>query len=179
VLFMLLTSCVESVYIPDPIDPRLPKYTEVGNNVGGALLNDKLWKSEVIYDFWGSASRIPIIRSYQDSISIAFDGELNDDNYAEISVGLDDITINQLADLTTLSGRKFSLDGNAAVAWLTGLGCGKPSTRGQVYFRSVSYSSEYKSITLSGTFSFVVEDCAGVKVEVTYGRFDFEIFRLN
>lgn len=39
---LFLTSC-DAVFVPDPVDPRLPKYTEDGNNVAGALVNGDLW----------------------------------------------------------------------------------------------------------------------------------------
>ena len=52
-LFLLALVSCEGIFIPDPIDPRLPKYTEKGYNAAGAFINKDVWKSvdESSYDF--------------------------------------------------------------------------------------------------------------------------------
>lgn len=47
---LVMNSC-SGEFIPDPIDPRLPKYTEEGNNVAGAFINDNTWESVVSIGF--------------------------------------------------------------------------------------------------------------------------------
>src|SRR6478752_4585042 len=89
VLAFLLIAC-ESLYIPDPIDPRLPKYTDRGNDVGGALVNGRLWKSVVTHDWIYGSQYVPTLHYYsdQDSLDIVFSGYLEGDLYTKISFGL-------------------------------------------------------------------------------------------
>ncbi len=63
---VFLIAC-DNIFVPDPIDPRLPKYTEEGYETGGAFINDSLWKSV-------NDSRHITIWKKQDSIVIMLEG---------------------------------------------------------------------------------------------------------
>ena len=39
-LSICITSCDTYEFNPDPIDPRLPSYSEEGKNTGGGYIND-------------------------------------------------------------------------------------------------------------------------------------------
>jgi hypothetical protein len=44
-LLLLMQACKQENFKPDRRDSRLPKYTERGNQVGGALINNVAWKT--------------------------------------------------------------------------------------------------------------------------------------
>ena len=182
-LVLLSTVSCEPIYIPDPIDPRLPKYTESGNNVAGALINDKLWKSESYFDWFWVVSNDPSVFYLLDgdSVSIQFRGNTVGEayGYGMISFGLKNARVKSLASLQNLEGRKFELGNNDnAVTLETGSGCNQWGT-GQIYFRSVKYSSARVVATISGTFGFDIVDPVCGNLSVTYGRFDMEISRIQ
>src|SRR6188768_698816 len=111
ILAFLFTAC-ESIYIPDPIDPRLPKYTDRGNDVGGALVNGRLWRSVVVHDWFYGSSNMPILyyNADRDSLGIVFKGKMEGDEYVEISFGLSEVGgIDRLASMEKLTGKKFPL----------------------------------------------------------------------
>ncbi|MEO7987935.1 MAG: hypothetical protein ABI663_00235 [Chryseolinea sp.] len=170
------SSC-EPIYIPDPIDPRLPKYTEDGNNVAGAFINDELWKSEY-FPGWFSTSGEPMIQyfSSRDSLSITFFGAIDEPYYYEdISFGFRGLGVTSLAELVKLNETKIELDGiNSTANAYRSSDCVAPGS-GQLYFRSMTFNTETGHLTLSGTFGFNQDDPACGKISVTYGRFDFTV----
>src|ERR1035437_590386 len=74
---LALLSC-EGLYIPDPIDPRLPKYTENGNDVAGAIINNIYWTSVERIGFQTTSYKPYIITSaITDSLVIQFSGKMS------------------------------------------------------------------------------------------------------
>ncbi len=171
------SSC-EPIYIPDPIDPRLPKYTDDGNNVAGAFINDNLWRSEY-FPSWFGPNNEPEIRyfSNRDSISITFIGAVDEPNYyGDISFGFRGFGVTSLAELVELNETKIELDGITSTAnAYRSSDCVAPGI-GQLYFRSMTFNAETGHLTLSGTFGFNQEDPACGNISVTYGRFDFAVY---
>lgn len=173
---LTLVSC-EGLFIPDPIDPRLPKYTENGNNVAGAFINDESWKSVVSYGFMTASDKPTIITSdINDSLVILFEGNILN-HYTAIEFHLTGLNIHRFEDLILLKNRKIQLDGltNAGVIrydnsrdYLVSNG-----GIGQIYIRYVTFNNLSDKVILSGTFGFTTNDTASGNKEVSYGRFDY------
>ncbi|MEO8471913.1 MAG: hypothetical protein ABI477_06955 [Chryseolinea sp.] len=180
VLVLLSAMSCEPLYIPDPIDPRLPKYTESGNNVAGALINDQLWKSDIEYGWFGGFYAPDVYYIVNgDSLVIDFRGGMGENDYINISFALKGARVTNLGSMLNLAGEKFKLgNGDNAVSIARDSGCNQMGT-GQVYFRSVTYDSVNQIITLSGTFGFNVVDSVCGDVDVTYGRFDVRIVHIS
>jgi hypothetical protein len=51
-LFFILVSCDDS-FEADPVDPRLPSYSEIGKNEAGAFINESPWVARIISTFYG------------------------------------------------------------------------------------------------------------------------------
>jgi hypothetical protein len=176
-LFLFLIAC-DGIFVPDPIDPRIPKYTEEGNNVAGAFINDKVWESIVTVGFPYTYNG-PFITVWQesDSLLLRFNGN-SDGKSPAIEFHLTGLNISRFEDLITLEGRKIQLDGiknagyyieNYAPSIYDNKGVG------QIYFRNVRMESSSSGIILSGTFGFSINDSDGKMIRVTSGRFDYRI----
>jgi hypothetical protein len=167
------------IFVPDPIDPRLPKYTESGNNVAGAFVNNKVWESTVtwgLYDFFDTPEFY--VWPEKDSVVIRFSGNTGDES-AYIEFHLKDWNIADFEDISKLSGLKIELDGNENSAYYIE-GSNYPEAYkykgiGQFYPKNIQLNDSLTSATISGTFGFTVTDSVGVNTKVTYGRFDYRI----
>ena len=181
---LALVSC-ESVFIPDPIDPRLPKYTESGINTAGAFVNQEVWKSAVKYGFMTSYNK-PYLTVYsnKDSLVLSFDGQIvkGDNVLADyyISFYLKDLNIHTFSDLKTLENKKIQLDGVKNYSAFTkrdnsssNIICKGTAGIGQIYFRNVEVNASQNSVILSGTFGFTITNLNCGTTEVSYGRFDY------
>lgn len=178
IVISLSTSSCEPTYILDPIDPRLPKYTDDGNNVAGAYINGNIWKSKYFHSLFGSSGD-PIIHYFSDidSLSITFLGSVDPPYYyGDISFGFRGHKITSLAELAEWNDTKIELDGvkNTANAYQS-YDCLRPGV-GQIYFRSMRYNAETGHLTLSGTFGFNQDDFVCGRISVTSGRFDFQVY---
>lgn len=182
VLYTLTLSSCAGDFILDPVDPRLPKYTEDGNNVAGAFINQEVWKSIVHYELLKVIDK-PVITSYNnnDSLIIKFDGEKT--NYSvSLEFHLTGLNITKFDDLIFLKGRKIPLDGlkNVGICItyknsphsLYSFGAGGI---GQLYFRNVNIDKSSEKAILSGTFGFTSKDSICGTIEISYGRFDYVI----
>ena len=116
-LLIYFESCLQEKFIPDPADPRLPKYTESGNEVAGALINNIAWKSEFFVGFDNPSVDPCYLTNYLrgDSATIEFVGECNQgpSKGSPISffVSLTSFQIPFVNDLAALSGQTFTIDG--------------------------------------------------------------------
>jgi hypothetical protein len=179
--FIILSSC-SGIFVPDPIDPRLPKYTEEGNNVAGAFIDDGFWKSVVKFGLF-TTDDAPSVISWPtgDSITINFGGE---DSYgrSDIEFHLRGLKINSFEDLLRLNDKKIQLDGVSNSGYYTKNYDPTSYTNkgiGQIYFRNVSSKDSTSLITLSGTFGFTVDGTGGASIKISYGRFDYKIDQFN
>lgn len=185
VLFLALNSCI-GTFVPDPVDPRIPKYTEDGNNVAGSFINDNIWESIVTTGFFNSNDQ-PFITAWQenDSLVLRFNGNTAGKS-SSIEFHLTGLKISKFEDILTLNGNKIQLDGikNAGYYTESDNSSGYDNKGvGQIYFKHVSIKGSNvstgeqpsKIIIISGTFGFLVNDSDEKITKVTSGRFDYRI----
>ena len=184
-------SC-DSNFIPDPIDPRLPKYSNGGYNTAGALINHDVWISrsytESYWDAgWGAPEWIEIFHngssiiadSTNNSLILHFFGLISTDS-TTLEFHLTGLNINAINDFSYLKEQKIQLDGTANMGVCIRYRGTNDSTKyikkggvGQLYIKNVSVIDSLKSTTLSGTFGFSVNPSTADTFEVSYGRFDY------
>ena len=174
-LCMLLCVACEGTFVLDPIDPRLPKYTETGNNVAGAEINGDFWKSVSKSGFmYADLSHSIAIIPLQDSLSVQFEGVVTYGDVIDLQFNLKGLNIHKFEDLLLLRGKKIALDGvQKAGVFIRNTYDTYKAGIGQIYFKNASINSAGNVITLSGTFGFTVKDGAGKNIEISYGRFDY------
>lgn len=177
-IFFVQTSC-EGIFIPDPIDPRLPKYTEEGNNVAGALIDNKIWKSVVSYGFPYNTGDTPSLTVWQeqDSLKLRFTGSSQGSN-ASVEFHMKGLGITKFEDLIDLEGQKISLDGlNSAGYYIEKYTPFAYDHKGigQIYFRSIHLNDSHSDIIISGTFGFSLLNTHDRIIKITSGRFDYSI----
>jgi hypothetical protein len=171
-------ACEQTIVLPDPVDPRLPMYTEKGYNRGGAFINDVIWisdRSRTI--FLNDSSPLLLIYPDLDSASLTFYGYLPGAGYgASIQFYLNDFEVNDASEITKLEGRTFMIDG-VTNKGMVDVYAGKSrlcSVTGQLLIKYAQPTSGGK-IILSGTFGMKTDDGCADPREVTYGRFDFYV----
>ena len=180
VILLLIYSCTSN-FIPDPIDPRLPKYTESGNNVAGAMVNDLVWKSEVRLGIFYGSNDLPYYQLYpeKDSLVITFDGGIDSRSVA-LKFHLSGMGITSYEDFDQLSGQKIELDGINSYASYVEYASSYANLNkgvGQIYFRSVQLDED--RYILSGTFGFVQKWQGESSMKVSYGRFDYKLSKAD
>lgn len=176
-IIFFLVSC-RGKFVPDPIDPDLPKYSAKGHDTAGAMVNGKVWRAVIrCGGFLGCSNEMTIQPVDSSSIEIRFEGEILDQNKIEeqgfgFSIILEDVYLTKLKDLEKLSGMKYDL-GNGHYAYADEFGndvmC--TSSRGQLFFNEIELKNE--GYIIAGTFGFVIEGENCKKVEVYSGRFDY------
>lgn len=177
VAVLLLPSC-DGVFVPDPIDPRLPKYTEDGNNAAGAFIGDNVWTSIMESDFPDTTYHEPVIFLYSqnDSLRVIFDGVSPIFQFIEFRFCIAPAT--QLRELVVLNNKVFAFNGTEASAFCRN-SCdtcwNSTGNTGQIYFRKVVYDEANQYITMSGTFGFTYEDHLYGTIQVSKGRFDYKV----
>lgn len=164
--FVVMLSC-GSEWISDPIDPRLPMYTENGNNVAGAFVNGVLWEARdggsLLQDY-----SIPRFDYFTDEDSLVIE-------FKDIVFVLQNIEIENIDGLASYAGRKFSIESGSNGVYFGGLeyrDC-EVSGIGQFYLRTVK--NKKSGMIMAGTFSFTIDHPNCGRIEVTHGRFDFRI----
>ena len=174
---VIFYSC-RGIFVPDPIDPQLPKYTEVENNVAGAFIDDGFWKSVIKYGFL-TDDDVPNVTAWPlgDSLRISFGGE-DKEGRSNIEFHLEGLRINSFEDLLGLKDKKIQLDGiSNSGYYIKGYDQASYSNKGigQIYFRNVSRSDTISKVIISGTFGFSVNKPGGGIVKISYGRFDYTL----
>lgn len=184
-LLLLLVSCIHKV-VPDPIDPRLPMYTETGKNASGAFVNDKVWESLTHTGILGAILDPPSISV--DSINnvvMRFQGKLDSEGAYYLDFYLSGLNIHAIKDLFVLNNKVIPLDGETNFAvlskeyfFLSDIET-KVGGNGQLYFKRVYINSQKTEAIVSGTFGFTYTNPEGETYKVTYGRFDFKIYAIS
>lgn len=184
ILATSIGSC-EPEWIADPINPGLPKYTEEGLGVAGALVNGDLWEAKLecaygfLFDPTICTNELTIESKTDGTLSVHLDGDMADGRVLEFEFLLNGCAAAYQANKTSLHNTKFTIDGfqNKVTIKDSFNSCfnGKIGT-GQLYFMRVMLRPDGTVIDLSGTFGFEVEDATCGRYEVYYGRFDYALW---
>lgn len=174
VLSVLLLASCQIIFVEDSIDPRLPRYTEVGANIAGAIYNgDDVWR---IASGWYSGASFEVDPA-RDSIAFVLPGYLLSDNsdLAAIFCWKTD-AVKTFNDLASLNGEVIS---SASSLFLrTHVPRDTPcsiNAESQLIFQQIKWMPEESVFYVSGTFGLrTTEPCNGVK-SLESGRFDFKI----
>jgi hypothetical protein len=192
---LFLYGCLlEEKFVPDPSDPRLPKYTESGNQVGGALINDVAWKTDFSTSGMGG-NRSFYFTNYSsgDSVTLTLDGMftegINRESPISFIVVLKNMSLQKLEDIKLFNGQTFILDGKVnyviiedgfstiqdSIYYYYG-GTGKVILKNVKTIKNTSFrrqnGEKYNPLIVAGTFEFNVDE---ISTAVTLGRFDFYI----
>jgi hypothetical protein len=190
VIACILQSC-ENNYIAEPLDPRLPAYSEVGAGDAGAYIDGNPWRTG--NEFQPFASPFYAMRLHYSLDSVTTSTRIsflrgpvfNLGKSATIVFYLLDERISDRSELERLEGTKFNLSEGGSYAHLifhrrfvndtliipedTLV-----STKGAFYIRNVEYKKESERTIISGTFGFETEE-ADSAVKVSSGRYDFSL----
>ena len=162
---IFLISCEK--FIPDPIDPRLSRYTEDGRNISSALINDKVWIAKgKAYWMWRLGYDYEHYFTYQpknDTLFLDFKAHNSDSNIKFVFVGYG---ITSVKELNLLRDKKIPINGESFYAVYGG----NKANNGQIHFKNVTNNDS--TAVLSGTFGFTIAD---PPTKVSYGRFDFRV----
>ncbi|WKN40497.1 hypothetical protein [Tunicatimonas pelagia] len=184
-LIMMLTSC-DGEFIPDPIDPRLPRYSEEGKDAAGCFINGKVWRAvRVAGDFTfippsnDDEQKLRLFLS-DSAISISIDGLFVDNFNIGTNIEFEiDNRQTQFQSTSELHQQTIMLDGKQSYGkagisdtnrFFDCRGEGKLMIR---YAQPDPDSEGY--YTVAGTFYFTIaaDSCEGI--EVRNGRFDYRI----
>ncbi|MEM8966660.1 MAG: hypothetical protein AAGE93_09605, partial [Bacteroidota bacterium] len=181
-LALLLSQC-EGEFTPDPIDPRLPRYSEEGKDAAGCFINGNLWRAVRGVRFFGSAPEdLGIEFLPKDStILLTLDGhqrELTDSLgiYTEINFVIDNRQL-QITSVESISPQTFVLDGEQNYGQLIQENEGVITTpgTGQLTIRHAQLDPENETerhnyYTVAGTFSFTATSDSLGTIDVRSGR---------
>lgn len=178
VLLMFFCSC-NIPFIPDPIDPKLPVYSEIGSGLSGAYVNGAIWKSDLnrggVFSPSFPPSKINIWKQ-KDSLTLYFRGDILDKT-STIGFRFKGLGITKIDDLLKLNNKKIQLDLDKNVGYYqVDYKDNDLKGKGQIYFKSAKYyndSSSTNMVILSGTFGFEITDKQGKTTKISYGRFDY------
>ncbi len=188
VLMALLQSCYHR-FEAEPFDPRIPAYTEKGNNDAAAYIDGEPWIASTIYSPWSSPSfgirfqytQDTLARPFETRLSLTNGRILNADKYVRIDAvfRLYGLRITNGQELKALEGRKFEFNTEEAAAelWVDFYSPDRDTLRsekGALYIRYVENRTNPETTIISGTFGFetMAEDSL---VRMTSGRFDFRL----
>lgn len=181
VALIVLTTRCGGKFEPDPIDPRLPRYSEEGLKAAGAFVNGVRWRAVQGVSFLGGTSQNMNVYRDSSQIRLTIDGRMSGSPFLGIEFYLDN-TDGDLDRTDALGGRTFSLDGPhyATVRdqeYRVDDSSRCPSRAGQLYVKHLERVVGESSVDyiLSGTFSFVVDADSCTQYEVTFGRFDYRV----
>jgi hypothetical protein len=169
-------------YIYDPLELRVPKYTEEGRNDAGAIINNDIWTSlreyHLICGFPCNPNNVHCnITTYLtgDSVSIDLEGFMregvNNQKTYMIRFVLKNQNIQDTTQLTRLKGKKYDLGSiNTQAYLLNNIDTSISATYISKSIKGNLTLGNTKEGIFSGAFGFDTVD--GTKVH--FGRFDFD-----
>ena len=190
-------SCIDlrdSDFNPDSEDSRLPAYSEKGNDIAGALINNDAWRAErkpfsdvMLVDF--SKTDTMVFEMYGKLIDGVGQGD-----YINFYIYQTRVGINSFADLKKLEGKMISLNGANNYAELkyspkNEIPYYNKNGTGNLIFKSireienVTYNKTTSEslfhlhpVYLSGTFELSFKDSLENQIKINKGRFDFKAY---
>ncbi|WKN45196.1 hypothetical protein [Tunicatimonas pelagia] len=195
IIFILVVAALigcKGEFVPDPVDPRLPRYSEGGKDAAGCFINGNLWRAVRSPHLFGADEVLRIRFSSEDSlIRFTIDGyqkELTDSVGipTEISFVLDNrpsqVSTTPIASIGTIPEGTFILDGKQSYGQLNQGDGNITATNGtgQLTLRHVQLNPEIEDnqdrhYIVAGTFSFTAPSDSLGLIEVKSGRFDYSV----
>jgi hypothetical protein len=175
-----MMACTEYIY--DPLELKVPKYTEVGRNDAGAIINNDLWTSLREYYFICGFPCNPNnvhcnITTYLNGDSVFIDLEgfmregVNSQKIYMIRFVLKNNNIQDTTQLSRIKDKKYDLGSvNAQAYLLNSIDDSTPATYISKSIKGNLTLGNTKEGIFSGAFGFDTVD--GTKVH--FGRFDFK-----
>ena len=176
---LLVFAGCEDSFRPDPVDPRLPKYSEEGKNTAGALVNGKVWRAVGNCSFMGCSNDLNLLYYENsaggiDSVGLSISGNfINGEPAASMTFILKGFENSSLANLPDLVG-VYDLDADVHKGYYNA--CLAQSGRLEIRYAGRKGGTDSKRYVLAGTFSLYVAGGACGLTTVEYGRFDFNVF---
>ncbi len=190
-----LSGCLTENFIPDIDNPNLPKYTEDGNQVGGALVNSVAWKTNYAVNYDGPTSSVFYFTNFVkgDSVTITLGGKYNEGPKKNLPlnflISIKGLQLNSINEIKNLTGQAYVLDGtqNQAIcsdyfqtlktnkdAYYDGVGQflikNVKEIKNLIYTRS--NGEKYNPLIVSGVFYFEFKSDT---IKIESGRFDFQV----
>ena len=187
IILLIGMSACGGEFIPDPLDPRLPRYSEEGKNVAGCFINGDVWRAvKTGANLQGGVDQILQIDFQAESNTIRFriDGYREDStNLAGTSVTLTFVVDNrdwQIQSVDDLHGRTFELDGNTSYGNIEDASnffqYDNCRSTGQLFIRYAQpFLSASDDFIVAGTFYLTNDSPSCIRTEVRSGRFDYRV----
>ncbi len=192
---MAVSGCLIEKFTPDDNNPSLPKYTEDGNQVGGALVNKVAWKTDFAVNYDGPTRRSFYFTnsSKGDSLTIRLDGIYNEGakkgESLSFEIYLKGMQLESIDDIIQWKGETFLLNANgnqaACIDFFRSLnsqyeryygGKGQFTVRNVKKLTNITYTrsngEKYNPLIVSGVFDF---EFNSFDIKIESGRFDFQM----
>lgn len=163
----MLVSC--ETFVPDPIDPRLPIYSEVGRNIAGAKVGNQFFRNNIKPSFFCCASEQQYFVEDQPQLVLEFN-VWNPNQNLRFIIELNGLTNEDWNEMEKGFGKKFVFnDTNKATIseWEEDDYISVPF-EGQVTVKLLRNEK-----IVAGTFGFKGRDTSDREIMVTFGRFDY------
>lgn len=177
ILALVFQAC--EPYIADPLDPRIPAYTQVGANDAACYIDGSIWRDRCSLDegcfLWQAA-----YDSIEHKTKFSFNGRnLDSGEGVEINMVLQDVQVLTFSDVKRLKDRTFVFGGsNQHVAYINTGGLQNECSEiikqyGEFTIRDIGATTleEIEQNFFAGTFGFDY-DTPCQRHEVYRGRFD-------
>jgi len=187
IITIIIFSACGGEFIPDPLDPRLPRYSEEGKNTAGCFINGEVWRAIGEADSPANSRNQYLQLTFtadNNTIGInmgGYQGKSVDSlsTYVELAFIVDNRDT-QIQSVSELAGQTFVLDGNQSFGRILDSrdffqydicrGAGQLHIR---HARPVpDTDGEY---IIAGTFSFSVDLPTCRPADVQSGRFDYRV----
>ncbi|MGB3587546.1 MAG: hypothetical protein WBA23_13450 [Tunicatimonas sp.] len=184
-LLALLTQC-DGEFIPDPLDPRLPRYSEEGKNAAGCFIDDDIWRAvkvaeEFTLTFPGNGAEQEMRLSINDStIRVFIDGNLIDNSNSNTNIEFEiDNRQTQFQSTDELHQQTFVLDGARNFGRVRGDHINEFTDcrgAGQLIIRYAQPDPDAENYYIvAGTFFFTTASGSCQLIKVKSGRFDYQV----
>jgi hypothetical protein len=164
----MLASC--ETFVPDPIDPRLPIYSEVGRNIAGAKVGNQFFNNSFDrLSLFCCASELQSIVEFDSQLTLNFN-VWNPNQNLRFIIELNGLTNEDWNEMEKGFGKKFVFNDThkATISeWEKDDFISVPF-EGQVTVKLLRNEK-----IVAGTFGFKGRDTSDREIMVTFGRFDY------
>ena len=188
---LLALKCEEANFTPDSENQELPAYTEDGNNIWGAIVNNVVFRSSINCHSFGCSPGMSIYEtSPQDSsvevgALISFVGFKAGEESGTINISfqLPGVEIPPYGKYENIAGVRFELSDSLNFAEINGYIPNAENTNCTVSkkgfiqfnrFEELESTSQSRKLFAAGIFELYIENDSCSNILVEQGRFDFD-----